>query len=284
MRSRSVLISCSIGLLLLVSSPTSAKDGGRHGPFAAPGRPEVAGLRAEVASLNARVEALEGILKYVTVVQGPINGLAGPHWIIEGVNVHVRSGSGATDDGGSPTGLGNLVIGYNELYNARNRGGSHNLVIGPDHGYSASYGMVAGLSNQIGADGAVVTGGYANQANGTWSTVSGGDTNEAAVSRAWVGGGISNVASGFLSAVSGGSSNEASGQGASVCGGDHNVASGDSSTVSGGYQNQATANASSVSGGTGNVASGYLSSVSGGATRTAPGLENWAAGSLSEPN
>ena len=44
---------------------------------------------------------LPGFGSFMRIVFGPINGLAGPHLIIEGVNVHIRSGSGATDDNGA---------------------------------------------------------------------------------------------------------------------------------------------------------------------------------------
>ena len=72
------------------------------------------------SELNERIAALERILQYVTVVEGEINGVAGPHLIIEGVNVHVRSGAGSTGEGCSAgnatdcstrTGLGNLIVG-----------------------------------------------------------------------------------------------------------------------------------------------------------------------------
>ena len=51
-----------------------------------------------------------------------------------GVNVHIVSGSGSTDDGGTLSGLGNLILGYNALGNDLGAGdvrtGSHNLVLG----------------------------------------------------------------------------------------------------------------------------------------------------------
>lgn len=67
-----------------------------------------------------RVNALQlpssllALADYLEVVPGAINGLNGPHVVFEGANVHVRSGSGATSDGGYATGLGNLIIGYNQ--------------------------------------------------------------------------------------------------------------------------------------------------------------------------
>jgi hypothetical protein len=54
--------------------------------------------------------------------------------VFHGVNVHIISGSGHTNDNGVPTGLGNLIIGYDEVPSGdlvqNYRGGSHNVVIG----------------------------------------------------------------------------------------------------------------------------------------------------------
>jgi hypothetical protein len=84
---------------------------------------------------------LSTLAKYVTVDPNPINGMNGPHVIFTGVNVHLRSGSGSTGDGGTPTGLGNLVVGYNALpiQGAGQRIGSHNI-IGGDGNSISSYG------------------------------------------------------------------------------------------------------------------------------------------------
>ena len=156
--------------------------------------------------------ALEG---FVTVNNDEMDGLAGPHIIFEGANVHVRSGSGATDDSGVLTGLGNLVVGYNEDASLpgeqpENRTGSHNLVVGSEHTYSSYGGFVAGLNNNVSGPSASVSGGGNNTASSQFSSVSGGRSNEA---------------SGELSAVSGGQSSEASGFAASVSGGLNNLAS-----------------------------------------------------------
>ena len=86
---------------------------------------------------------------FVSVDAGAENGLKGPNIVISGANVHIESGSGNTFDF---TGLGNLVIGYDEdgigasTIDA-NRTGSHNLVIGADHQFTASGGAVFGFGN-----------------------------------------------------------------------------------------------------------------------------------------
>jgi hypothetical protein len=153
--------------------------------------------------------------------------VTGPHWIFEGVNVHVRSGSGATHDFCDPllepdfpnceslTGLGNLIIGYNEQAGIgpprprETRTGSHNLVIGQFHTYSSFGGFVAGVINAVTAEHASVCGGINNHASGRGSSVSGGHRNHATGSSASVSGGNRNVASGEGASVSGGEEREA---------------------------------------------------------------------------
>ena len=95
--------------------------------------------------------------------------------IIEGANVHVRSGSGHTSDGcrdntpGYPnceslTGLGNLIVGYNDRRGCRRAGpcnlrsGSHNLVVGMYHDYTSFGGFVAGGGNEISGELASLSG------------------------------------------------------------------------------------------------------------------------------
>jgi hypothetical protein len=98
----------------------------------------------------------------------------------------------------SLTGLGNLIIGYNEPpddFDTEDREGSHNLVIGPRHRFSSWGGLVAGYDNTI---------------TGPYCTVSGGSSNRAAAEGASVSGGGENHASAYLSSVSGGSGRVAS--------------------------------------------------------------------------
>ena len=115
---------------------------------------------------------------------------------LEGANLHVRSGSGATDERDAPTGLGNLIVGYNEDREVGlDRTGSHNLVVGPDHAYSSHGGLVAGIANKVGGLYATVTGGAENAAEGDFSAVSGGTSNTAEASLSAVGGGTLTSAS-----------------------------------------------------------------------------------------
>jgi hypothetical protein len=285
----------NISLVILISVIVLAPPGASA---------EQGGLEKRVAQLEAQIAVLEEILQFVRVESEPINGLAGPHWIVEGANVHVRSGSGATNDGcvfdepnypncESLTGLGNLIVGYNEgRRGTPDRSGSHNLVLGRSHIYGSFGGLVAGRLNAILGAFASVSGGNRNMASGDFSSVSGGNRNMASGDFSSVSGGGSNEASGGLASVSGGGANTASGSNSSISGGAFNEASGSCTSVSGGQSNEAAGGGgsfcageggvSSVSGGAHNLASGDFSSVSGGADRTASGDFNWVAGSLLE--
>ncbi len=193
---------------------------------------------------------------------------------IEGVNVQIVNGTGTTE--GSSNGLGNLIVGYNELGNPNgdNRTGSHNYVGGVRNTYSSHGGLVCGDMNTISGPMAAVTGGVRNTASGPVSAVCAGDSNDACGDRTWVGGGIWNTASGG---------------GSTVCGGILNLASGGQTWIGGGESNQATGERSSVAGGRLNVAIGFGSSISGGLNRTSPIAAvntdyDWIGGSLWEDN
>lgn len=175
-------------------------------PFSlyASARSNSGGLPERVAELEAQVAAMEEVLQYVRVETEEMEGMTGPHWIIEGANVHVRSGSGQTSDDcpsipsdanicPNLTGLGNLIVGYNERRPGGGfpeiRVGSHNLIVGDFHEYSSYGGFVAGAGNNVTGPVASVCGGLFNRASGLASSVCGG---------------TGNVASGFFSSVSGG--------------------------------------------------------------------------------
>lgn len=117
---------------------------------------------------------------------------AGNEVYITGANLNIRSGSGLTYSYGV-NGLGNLIVGYNELRSGtgavNTRTGSHNLIIGLHNNYSSAGAIVAGSDNTstnymasvYGGTGntsggyySAVVGGYNNSATGNWSTILGG--------------------------------------------------------------------------------------------------------------
>jgi trimeric autotransporter adhesin len=290
-------------------------------------RAEVAALRAQVTSLQTTVSTLQSQVDslqtsnttlqthlaavqsnhalllgpFVNVDPNPEIGVIGPNITFTGANIHIVSGSGSTRDNGAPTGLGNLIIGYDEDpknpltgdsslglptimqtsgfpsgLNAGDRGGSHNLVIGGGNRFTqtAFGGFVAGERNTISSFGASIGGGFFNTASGLFASVSGGIRNGAAGLFASVSGGGLNQASGTDASVSGGFLNTASGPAASLSGGVANTASGLFASVSGGNSNTASADfGSAVLSGYNNTASGFQGSVViGGKGNTASGL------------
>jgi hypothetical protein len=106
-----------------------------------------------------------------------------------------------------PNGLGNLIVGYNELrpFESNTRTGSHNVVVGMQHNFSSFGGLVVGIFNEISGEFASVTGGGGNTASGPRSAVHGGLRNIASGLDAVVSGGQVNIASELRSVVSGGS-------------------------------------------------------------------------------
>ncbi len=280
---------------------------------------QIDGNSVNIATNSATLGVVEEKLEPVSVTK---KGDTVSDLIFTGVNVHVRSGTGATD--GDTTGYGNLIVGYNENSSLYDRSGSHNIIVGKDHGYSSYGGLVAGQGNRILGVYASVSGGSLNVASGSCSTVAGGGgyvTNHAFANySAIIGGygnlagdslvtdhsvgenstlvgGDSNLAYGMASTVSGGFDNRSAGYATGVSGGYHNLASGDFAVVSGGYNNVASGddsavlggrgngadgNESTVSGGYQNHANGNYSSVSGGNGHTITGYYNWQAGTLFE--
>jgi hypothetical protein len=176
----------------------------------------------QLHTFEARVTALE--------VQVPdcMSDIGG-HAVFSGCNDEINNGLDTTD---STIGYGNLMVGYNTNTQTYARTGSHNVVIGNDHGYSSYGGIVAGFANQILGAWSTVTGGQDNIANSVYSTGSGGQHNQA---------------NGSAASVSGGQNNQATNANASVSGGNTNIAN-NNSTVSGG-QNRTSTSANDWTGG-----------------------------------
>ena len=66
------------------------------------------------------------------------------NFMFHGCNVHIQNGDSTSSSANT---LGNLVIGYNEdPGSTKSRIGSHNLVIGPEHEYNGTSGIIAGTS------------------------------------------------------------------------------------------------------------------------------------------
>ena len=162
--------------------------------------------------------------------------LTGTDLTFTGINLHIVSGSGATDDNGALLGLGNLIIGYNgpSSSHGRSLSGSHNLVVGDANDYTSYGGLVCGDNNTVAAPYASILGGTGNIAQEQQSTISGGLNNLTSGNCAVVSGGFGNIAQGFYAVVSGGNQNKAITEGSAVSGGNFNTAGGAYSSISGG--------------------------------------------------
>lgn len=181
---------------------------------------------------------------------------------IEGVNLQIVSGTGLTN---SVNGLGNLIIGYNELRGqANDRTGSHNVIGGMKANYSSYGGFVSGWKNTISAPYACAPGGSANVASGHASVVLGGHSNQATGGNSVAGGGGNNIASGLFSVVSGGRQGKATGEHAVVLAGVGNEATDFASAVVGGMGNEAGGRESAILGGRNNETSARWTCVAGG--------------------
>ena len=273
---------------------------------------EVNSLQTSNTTLQNQLANAKNVLAldpFVSVDPNPEIGVIGPNITFTGANIHIVSGSGSTDDkgtpfgNGTPRGLGNLIIGYDEdpknyfdsspagnlplsPLSPGDRGGSHNLVIGAANRFTqAAFGsLIVGTANTIKGYGASVSGG-GNTASSYGASVSGGFSNTASGPFASVSGGSFNTAFQYYTSVSGGDSNSAGGRcsrfcglGASVSGGQGNTASGNYASISGGEGNTAFDDWTSVSGGSSNTAGSFVTfqgglgaSVSGGSGNTAAG-------------
>lgn len=305
MKNKTVLLSVACALLAVSGAASADPPANKPGSL----QQRIMELEATVAALEERLAAstvlgLDGYLELDT------SDPSRPTARFSGVNLQVVNGVGSGSS--SPNGLGNVIVGYDELYVPRvedeyesvcalgthldqdsceqdgylwaqqHKSGSHNLVIGPGHRYSWVYGVVAGFNNTINNDGSSVIGAGYGLAQGRRAIVTGGSSNRAIGHQSAVLGGWDNLASGPASKVSGGVHNSATAQGATVSGGNYNVASGFNSSVSGGTENTAAGPQSTVSGGKLNTALGQYSTVSGGQERTAEDESDWVAGSLFE--
>ena len=157
-----------------------------------------------------------------------------------GANVFVQSGSGYTDDDysttGSLTGLGNLIIGYDENIGTDTKTGTHNLVVGPHHTYTSYASILFGYDNSSTGSYGIV-GGKQNEASARNNCILGGEGHQTSQYGACVLGGRDNVIEGLYVSILGGDSNLISEDYSSIVGGEANIANGAYSSILGGNAN-----------------------------------------------
>ena len=155
------------------------------------------------AMVNNQTNQISGLVGTVTDQAQQLSALTnlfvnfsrdGNEIYITGANLHIVNGLNGTD---STNGLGNLIVGYNELRGAGDdRSGSHNVVIGSEENFSSFGGFVVGLENSISGGFTSVSGGASNTASGVACTVSGGYGGDASGNYTTVTGGYDLDASG----------------------------------------------------------------------------------------
>lgn len=220
--------------------------------------PEPYELPADLSALNAYLS----VNSTTNVIQ------------LSGANLFLNDGSGQTaclDESALPSmdgcnGLGNLVVGYGENNFAFDRGGSHNIAVGLDNGWTGFGGLVVGRANNQSSAYGVVLAGRGNNVAGDGAAVVGGEDNYSMGLNAVALGGFENTASGELSAVLGGRLNKGLAERSVIAGGAGGEAHGASSVILGGTSNKAFGSFSLVAGGDANetFATGINQAIIGG--------------------
>ncbi len=113
--------------------------------FALGGKPKKDELASRIEDLESLVASQSNELKGLQDRLACIDTSSASSTIVfSGCNVHIRNGVGSTE---SANARGNLIIGYNENPMLENRQGSHNLVVGANHGYAGVSGLSAGTNS-----------------------------------------------------------------------------------------------------------------------------------------
>lgn len=157
------LLALLAAFALSTRSPASAKNASSQ-------------MEAEITALHTTVAAQQNRLDVFDKLPFRLDGT---NLWIEHVNVHIVDGGMKTI---SSSGLGNLIIGYNEpggprdikigreraaqdqviLHKVDVRDGSHNLVLGSLNNYHGSGGIICGRDNQSDGNYACIIGGASN--------------------------------------------------------------------------------------------------------------------------
>jgi hypothetical protein len=243
----------------------------------------ITSLQSSVTSLKSTVNSQTAAITALQQKTAPLSlatdttradGKQNTELYLTGVNVHIVSGSGATNDfafsaDGSPVpgkslfGLGNLTIGYNFNGNTQGtvRTGSHNLILGDSNNYSSFGGVVTGVNSVLG---------------NRYSAILAGDTDIALGDSSVILGGEANTTQAQQGAIVGGHFNLVTSRFGSVLGGEYNIA--------GGPNDPNIASVTTVTGGQNNYAGGQDSTISGGRNVVMWAGFGWAAGSEGSQN
>ncbi len=158
--------------------------------------------------------------------------------VVEDVNLHVRSGAGATD--ATVNGRGNLIVGYDEVGGSSDKSGSHNIVFGRGNSYTSYGGLVGGTNNDVHGNYSSVLAGSSNEVTGSRSAIVSGSSNTVESDRSAIVSGSSGTVDSNTAAILAGYNNEASGTWSAIVAGSNNTTTGMDSVVVGGSNNEAT--------------------------------------------
>ncbi len=165
---------------------------------------------AELAALSPAVDLLAEQLEETQALLSPIAYDARSRtWVLTGVNLQVRNGTGATE--GEGDGTGNIIVGWNEASDDDARTGSHNLVVGAGHGWESHSGVISGTDHLVLGPGGAALGGEGNTVTAEGAVAVGGQDNTSAGLLGVTVGGSDNVVEGELAMAAGGSGNDALG-------------------------------------------------------------------------
>jgi hypothetical protein len=141
---------------------------------------EAAAARADLDDLAAEVADLRdappgGVSADLLALDAALSVDTAGDLLLDGINLYVRSGAGATD--ATPNGKGNLILGYAEGTGTELRTGSHTLVAGTGLDWRGRWGLVLGVDHVLSGDGGALLGGDANTVSGTGAVAVGGHAN-----------------------------------------------------------------------------------------------------------
>ena len=172
--------------------------------------------------------------------------------VFSGANVVIQSGSGSTHESNAK---GNLILGYNlDTTTSLERTGSHNLIIGDEHAFTSTAGIMIGTGHTLSSKDAAAIGGSGHTVSGLRAVAIGGANNTIDGAGAAAIGGQFNAVSGSWASTLAGTFHVVTGAYGAAAGGHTGTVTGDRAALVGGYRGEATANQSTVIGGHSNAA------------------------------
>ncbi|KAJ3145487.1 hypothetical protein HDU86_000900 [Geranomyces michiganensis] len=189
---------------------------------------------AKYIELSARISKLEALLNGVT--RSPNIGGTGSDLIFNGLNVVVNNGA---NDPRVTNGLGNVVIGYNNINVASSVSGSHNIVIGMENKYTGYSNLVSGAGSIASGNVGAILGGQFNEMGVNFGVMAGGSSNVNKLNSFGVSvGGMNHVLkAGSYGVIMGGKINTVGGNHGVMIGGQLNSVNGSVSVLVGGDSN-----------------------------------------------